>query len=121
MNKKSVIIGLIIAILIFLGGSYYIKNSTGSTRLTWDANKEPNIAGYKIYYGTESRTGNCPKGGYENKVDAGNKTDYIIEGLKRNTKYYFSITSYNSEGKESCFSDEVSKKVDIINWKFWKK
>ena len=121
MKKSYIIIGFIGVVLIFWGGSYYINNSSGSTRLTWDANKEPNIAGYKIYYGTSPRTGNCPKGGYENKADAGNKTDYTIDGLKRNTKYYFSITSYNSEGKESCFSDEVSKKVDIINWKFWRK
>lgn len=83
----------------------------GEATLTWDANKEPNIAGYRIYYDTKKRNDACPPGGYGSIIDAGNNTARKIDDLKKDTTYYFSITSYNTQGKESCFSDEVSKIV----------
>lgn len=83
----------------------------GEANLSWNPNKEPDIAGYRIYYGTTTRKEACPPGGYGDKIDAGNITSYKVEKLKKDTTYYFSITSYNKTGKESCFSDEVSKIV----------
>lgn len=104
---------------------FFSKSDTGSVTLSWNANSEENIGGYKIYYGEEQRTGKCPKGGYANVVDAGKDTKYEIKNLKRDVTYYFSTTSYNTEGKESCFSDEVSKKVGVlkipVSLMFWKK
>lgn len=83
----------------------------GEANLSWNPNKESDIAGYRIYYGTTTRREACPPGGYREKIDAGNSTSYKVENLKKDTMYYFSITSYNKAGKESCFSDEVSKTV----------
>ena len=84
---------------------------TGEAKLSWNANKESNVAGYRIYYGTTIRKDSCPPGGYLEKVDTGNITTYKLDKLKNNSTYYFSITSYNRAGKESCFSGEVSKFV----------
>ena len=87
------------------------EEATGEANLSWNANKEPDLAGYRIYYGTTPRTGNCPSGGYPEKIEVGNTTSYKVEHLKEGETYYFSITSYNKGGKESCFSAEVHKLV----------
>ena len=111
--KKAVIFLAVILILIamavfsdFLGK---IDKPSGTAALSWSANTEPDLAGYKIYYGATSRTNNCPPGGYPQKVDIGNKTSYTIDKLERGKTYYFSITSYDKSGNESCFSAEVKK------------
>jgi len=84
-------------------------SSTGKVTLSWNPNKEADLAGYKIYYGLTPRTGNCPPGGYSQKVDVGNKISYTIDKLENGKIYYFSITSYDKSGNESCFSAEVKK------------
>ncbi len=82
---------------------------SGKANLSWGPNKEADLAGYKIYYGASPRTGNCPPGGYPQKVDVGNKTTYTVDKLEKGKTYYFSITSYDKSGNESCFSAEVKK------------
>ncbi len=84
---------------------------SGKATLSWSANKEADLAGYKIYYGITPRAGTCPPGGYPKKVDIGNKTSYTIERLEIGKDYYFSITSYDKSGNESCFSAEVKKTI----------
>jgi hypothetical protein len=112
MNAK-ILIFLTVAILILVGLRFgSMRFSTGETTLNWKANTETNLAGYKIYYGTSPRTDVCPQGGYDSSIDIGNKTSYTIKKLKRNTKYYFSTTGYNTRGEESCFSEEVSKRIE---------
>jgi fibronectin type 3 domain-containing protein len=43
-------------------------------RLAWDPNTESDAAGYKIYYGTSSKS-------YTGSVDVGNVTTYTLSGL----------------------------------------
>lgn len=69
--------------------------------LGWNPNPEPNIAGYRLYYGTSS-------GNYNYYVDAGNSTVVTLSSLGEATHYYFAVTAYNSSGIESPFSSEVS-------------
>lgn len=113
--KKNYMIGVVVAVLVLAGLKWGSDRfSTGESTLTWNANAESSLAGYKIYYGTAARKDTCPKdnkGGYENVIDVKKNTNYTVKNLKRNTKYYFSTTSYNADGKESCFSEEVSKMV----------
>ena len=40
--------------------------------LAWDANTEPDLAGYKIHYGTASRD-------YSHSIDVGNVTEYTLD------------------------------------------
>ena len=68
--------------------------------LAWDANPEPDIAGYKLYYGTSSGT-------YGQPQDAGNSTTATISDLAEGTTYYLAVTAYDSSGLESSFSEEV--------------
>ncbi|MBI3853350.1 MAG: tandem-95 repeat protein [Verrucomicrobia bacterium] len=72
--------------------------------LAWDPSTDPDVAGYKIYYGVVSRT-------YTNMVDVGNATNVTISGLIEGTTYYFAATAYNALGMESDFSNETSYSV----------
>lgn len=72
--------------------------------LSWNANSETNIAGYKVYYGTASKT-------YGASVDAGDVTNYILS-LSPGQTYYIAITAYNTAG-ESDYSNEVSLDMPI--------
>ena len=69
--------------------------------LTWDPDPEPDIAGYRIYYGTNSRV-------YQVIVDVGNVTNTIVSGLERGLTWYFAATAYNTSSLESDLSEEVS-------------
>jgi hypothetical protein len=71
----------------------------GDVTLAWDANSEPDLAGYKVYYGTAS-------GIYGTPIVIAAQTTYTITGLAPGT-YYFAVTAYNTAGLESSFSNEV--------------
>jgi hypothetical protein len=68
--------------------------------LAWDANPEPSVQGYRVYYGKTS-------GSYTSVLDAGNRTDCVITGLDPGATYYFACTAYSATGDESNFSGEI--------------
>ena len=75
-----------------------------SVLLAWDANPEPDLAGYKIHVGIESFTlGNPPV----QTLDVGNVTQSPIDGLSYGTQYFFVVTAYCPTG-ESGYSNEVT-------------
>ena len=80
--------------------------ATSSITLTWNANTENDLAGYKIYRATTS-------GGYGAPIATlpGNVTTYIASGLQLGTTYYFVITAYDSAGNESPHSNEVNRSI----------
>jgi fibronectin type 3 domain-containing protein len=69
--------------------------------LEWDRNVEPEVAGYRVYVGTASRS-------YYRAIDVGNQTIWPINGVTAGTTYYYAVTAYTADGLESDFSDEVS-------------
>ncbi len=89
-----------------------LGTGTGETTLTWsppktriDGAKLDDLAGYKLYYGTS-------KGNYPNVIEVRNPsvTSYTVKGLSPDT-YYFVIKAYDTSGRESDPSNEVSKTV----------
>ncbi|KHE93270.1 MAG: fibronectin type III domain-containing protein [Candidatus Scalindua rubra] len=82
------------------------NNYSGQVVLSWDPNKENNIAGYKIHYGKTS-------GKYDSIIDVGNLTSYTIKDLKMDETYYFAVTAYNTNGSESSYAGEVSHKATV--------
>jgi hypothetical protein len=68
--------------------------------LIWDANSEPDLAGYRLHYGIAS-------GDYSSVVDVGNQTTYTITGLDPAETYYIAATAYSLSGLESGYSNEV--------------
>ncbi len=75
--------------------------SKRSITLTWDARLDPNIAGYRVLCGTVSKRPVAV-------VDVGSATSAVISNLAAGKKYYFAATAYDSLGRESSPSYEVS-------------
>jgi Fibronectin type III domain len=82
-------------------------SSTGTVTLSWSANSESDLAGYRIYFGTSSGEYNAPG----SPAIIGNLTSYTVAGLQRNTTYFFALSAYDSAGNESPLSVEVSRSI----------
>ncbi len=67
----------------------------------WLPNSEQDLAGYKVYYGTASRS-------YSNVISAGLTTGQSITNLQSGYEYFFAVTAYDTAGNESQYSNEVS-------------
>ncbi|MDB6109803.1 MAG: Fibronectin type domain protein [Pedosphaera sp.] len=74
-----------------------LKNVT----LKWDANTDPSVAGYCIYYGSSSSN-------YSSRIDTGTNTSTVISALPGGATYYFAATAYNSAKIESVPSNEAT-------------
>lgn len=72
--------------------------------LAWDPNLEPDVAGYKVYYGTKSRD-------YIYVVDIDHQTSCTTSGLILGEGYYFAVTAYDINNSESDFSAEIYYEV----------
>jgi fibronectin type 3 domain-containing protein len=66
-----------------------LANSAQLT-LAWDPNTEPDVAGYRVYYGLLSDQ-------YSNSVDVGNQTSYTLSNLPDGKTYYMAATAYDRE------------------------
>lgn len=78
--------------------------TTGTASLTWSPNTDTDLAGYKVYMGTQS-------GVYGPSISVGMTTSYTAGNLTGGRTYYFSITAFDSAGNESLHSTEVSKPI----------
>jgi len=78
--------------------------TTASAGLSWTANTEPDLAGYKVYIGTQSGLYNPP-------ITLGTVTTYTATNLTSGKTYYFCISAFDSANNESPCSPEVSKPV----------
>lgn len=75
-------------------------------RLSWAPNTEPDLAGYKVYYGPAS-------GYYPYSIDVGNKTSTQISSLDEGSNYFFSLKAYDQVGNYSSFSQEITITIPI--------
>jgi hypothetical protein len=66
----------------------------------WDANSEPDVVGYRLFYGTQS-------GLYTSQVEAPGPMA-VASGLSEGVTYYFAAVAYNAAGFESQLSSEIS-------------
>jgi hypothetical protein len=96
MNHRCATHFIFAALLFFLCSATALA---ADVTLSWNANTEPDLAGYKIYYGASS-------GSYTASITIGTQTTYTITGLASGT-YYFVVTAFNSAGLESGYSNEV--------------
>src|SRR4030095_8326562 len=100
MNSRLAKFVAVAAIFSFAIGAFA---ETSSVSLTWDPNTEPDIAGYKVYWGTSSRV-------YDQFSDV-SQTTASVSDLTVGVRYYFAVTAYDSSGLESSYSKEVSTVV----------
>ncbi len=98
---------LTIMFLIFASTSY-----ADDVGLTWDANTEEDLAGYKIYWDTDS---GAP---YANSLTVPltelsdiDNPEFTVEGPVKTQTYYFVVTAFDNEPVplESDYSNEVER------------
>ena len=77
-----------------------------SVDLEWDPNTEPELAGYKIYWGTSG-------GNYTSSKDVGKTTTCTINGVEEGQTYYFVATAYDGQSNESGYSNQVTFTVPL--------
>src|SRR5438552_1275978 len=75
--------------------------AAGNITLAWDPNLEPNVAGYRLHYGTAS-------GSYTKQINIGKTTSATVRHLTAGATYFFVVTAYNTAGHESPPSYEIS-------------
>ena len=75
--------------------------TTPPINLIWNANPEPELAGYKVYYGTTSKV-------YTQSVDIGNQTTATLTNLSAGVTYFSVVTAYDAQRLESPPSVEIS-------------
>ena len=71
--------------------------------LAWDANTEPDLAGYAVFMRGEGETYDYDWSEWE-----GTNTTCTIYGLDGNMHYYFVVRAFDSVGNESGDSNEIS-------------
>jgi hypothetical protein len=74
----------------------------GTISLAWDANSQPDLAGYKLYWGRGS-------GVYDHSVDVGNITTYTLTDFNTGGTYFIAATIYDKSHNKSCYLNKVSR------------
>ena len=77
--------------------------TNGGVQLQWNPVPGQNVTGYRVYYGTASRTYLQLYG----QGLASTATTFTVTDLAGARRYFFAVTATNSLGKESGFSDEI--------------
>jgi Fibronectin type III domain len=75
-----------------------------SVTLAWTGSTSAGVDGYRVDYGTTS-------GIYTNSIVLGNVTTNTVAGLAGGVTYFFALTTYDTNGSESPFSNEISYTV----------
>ena len=108
---------LIITLSVLFAFSFHFALA-GTATVSWNANTEPDLAGYKVYYDTSSHspagspcTKPCGQCGYASSVDVHNVTSYALSTLTDGQTYYFAVSAYDTSSNESNCSLEVSKTI----------
>jgi hypothetical protein len=80
---------------------FFPLQDSPSLVLTWEANLENDLAGYRIYYGNQSKD-------YDSSISVGKVTQYEITDLDAGRRYFIALTAIDLAGNESAFSEEVT-------------
>src|SRR5688572_25681987 len=81
--------------------------SAGSVTLAWDGVADGSVAGYNVYWGTQSGVHTA------GSVQLGNTTTYTVSGLADGVAYYFVVRARGFFGAISAPSTEVSRRVGV--------
>jgi fibronectin type 3 domain-containing protein len=74
--------------------------------LEWSANPEPDVVGYKVYFGTESQN-------YTAVIDVVGATKTELPAVSLGSTYYLAVSAYNAAGDESPRSAELSVTAEV--------
>ena len=91
---------LILALLVLIAAPAF----AGSVTVTWDPNVEPDVVGYRVFWGTQS-------GVYTVNQTVGNVTTWTVNDLTPGATYYFAVQAVSADGLTSPLSQEVSTTI----------
>lgn len=87
-----------------------VANAVNVT-VAWNKNVESDLAGYRIYWDTRSRSGQTPPyktNSGSNLLPKSENPQYTISSLTPGTVYYVAATASDTSTNESAFSTEIS-------------
>ena len=77
-----------------------------SATVSWNANTEQDLAGYRVYVGTRSGIYS-----FAGPFEVTGGTSFTFPNLPVGTTYYFAVSAFDKTGNESVKSAEVSKSL----------
>jgi fibronectin type 3 domain-containing protein len=100
-TKLNFIILILSLLIIFVAEAAKAQEAkTLNVTLTWDANTEPDLSYYKVYWGNMSRIYTANSGNI-------GKVLTFKKSFPLGQKYFFAVTAVDTEGLESDYSNEV--------------
>lgn len=122
VNIKIFCAFFIPAIWLIVVSPLITSANAAEVTLAWNANSESNLAGYKLYYKTD--TGGAPYNGtglnegdspiiinLEDLTDTASP-EFPLTGLDKGELYFFALTAFDTDGLESDYSEEVSYETE---------
>jgi len=103
-SKAVSVAGFALLLCFVLAGPVWAATTI---QLSWSPNTEPDLAGYRLRYGTSSGT-------YTQTLDVGRVTSSTISGLDSNLTYYFVLHAFDTSGNVSLPSNEASGKPKVV-------
>ena len=87
-------------------GVAVVESNPACATVSWLPNGEPDLGGYRVYYGTQSvEGGQAPT--YSDSINVGIVTAHELCSLAAGT-YYFAVKAHNVTDQYSAYSSEVS-------------
>jgi hypothetical protein len=74
--------------------------------LQWNANPEPDVVGYKVYFGTEPQK-------YSAVINVVGATQTELPAVSLGSTYYLAVSAYNAAGEESPRSAELRVTAEV--------
>lgn len=105
MKKKHRKFSTFFMLLVLMHFLVAFPAMAAQVRLAWDANTESDIAGYRLYYNTQSGVYSISQ---MVQVLGINNTQSAVTALTGGITYYFVVTAFNTSDLESDYSNEVS-------------
>ena len=93
---------------IFIYSTLTADLAADELKVSWNKNIEDDLRGYKVYWGTTSRS-------YSNNFYVGTDTTYTVPNLSQGNEYFFAVTAIDTANNESAYSAEVNFSLAIAD------
>lgn len=112
-RRYSIRMLLIGGLLASLGSFFFVRPVfSANLMIVWDANTEPDISGYNIYFQKSSDGPPYHLFGSVSlqEIDPANPS-FLITGLEDDAVYYLTVTALDTEGYESVYSTSACTEI----------